>query len=108
EDEKRKPPVAILTHGTWTRVFHSDPNIVGKNIVMNGNPFPVAGVLSPEFFLNGEIIPTVGAIEKMDILVALQLAADAQTRQRGDENYNIMARLKPGVTQQRAQADIDA
>src|SRR5205807_9341235 len=64
--------------------------------------------LRRDFYLNGEIMPTIGAIEKMEILLSLPLPADAQTKLRGDENYNLMARLKPGITPQRAQADIDA
>jgi len=98
EDDTRKPPVALLTHGVWTRLFNSDPGIVGRSITLNGDPYAVVGVLGREFFLNGEIMPTVGAIEKMDIILSLPLAADAQTKQRGDENYNLMARLRPGVT----------
>ena len=108
EDDTRKPPVALLTHGVWTRLFNSDPGIVGRSITLNGDPYAVVGVLGREFFLNGEIMPTVGAIEKMDIILSLPLAADAQTKQRGDENYNLMARLRPQVTAERAQADIDA
>jgi len=51
-------------------------------------------------------LPTVGGIAKMDIFTRLPLGADA-ANQHGDENYNLMARLKPGVTPERAQADID-
>jgi hypothetical protein len=45
-------------------------------------------------------------MDKVDAFVPLPLAADAAQR-RGDENYNIMARLKPGVSVQQAQSDID-
>ena len=43
----------------------------------------------------------------MDIFLPLPLGADAVTR-RGDENYNLMARLKPGVTMEQAEADVAA
>ena len=69
------------------------------------NQFTVAGVLGPDFLLNDEIMPTVASIRRMDIFLPLPLGADAVTR-RGDENYNIMARLKPGVTMADAQADV--
>ena len=114
EDTPGKPPVVILSHGFWRRVFNSDPNVIGRSITMNGvvegsgeskNQFTVAGVLGPDFLLNDEIMPTVASIRRMDIFLPLPLGADAVTR-RGDENYNIMARLKPGVTMADAQADV--
>jgi hypothetical protein len=65
----------------------------------------VAGVLGLDFMLNDEIMPTVASIRQMDVFLPLPLGADAVTR-RGDENYNLMGRLKPGVTMAEAQADI--
>lgn len=47
--------------------------------------------------MNEEVMPTVASIREMDVFLPLQLGADAVKR-RGDENYNLMARLKPGVT----------
>ena len=44
--------------------------------------------------------------ESLDLFLPLPLGADA-VKQRGNENFNLMARLKPGVTMAQAQADID-
>jgi hypothetical protein len=44
EDKPGKPDVAVLSERAWKRLFNSDPAIVGKIIVLNGNPFIVAGV----------------------------------------------------------------
>ncbi len=106
EDKPGKPPVVILSYALWRRLFNSDPNIVGRNVTLNGNPYTVAGVLQRNFLLNHEVMQTVASIDKMDIFMPLPLGADAVKR-RGDENYNLMARLKPGVTMRQAQADID-
>ncbi|HTX36027.1 MAG TPA: ABC transporter permease [Bryobacteraceae bacterium] len=106
EDQPGKPAVAILSDGVWKRLFNADPAIVGKSITLNGNPFTVAGVLERGFMLNAEVMPSEGPMDKIDIFLPLPLGADAVTR-RGDENYNILVRLKPGVSLQRAQADID-
>ena len=104
----------ILSHGFWKRLFNGDPKVVGTTITLNGlgagtgndkNQFTVAGVLRPEFLLNDEVMPTVASIRQMDVFLPLPLGADAVTR-RGDENYNLMGRLKPGVTMEQAQADI--
>ena len=108
DDASGKPPVALLTQAVWKRLFNGDPGIVGRSIVLNGTSIPVAGILRPEFLFNHEVVPTVAGIEKADILISLPLAADAQQKQRGDENYNLLARLKPGVTFAAAQADVDA
>jgi predicted permease len=114
DDVPGQAPVVILSHGFWQRFFNSDPAVVGTSITLNGviagsgeqkNQFTVAGVLRPEFMLNEEVMPTVASIARMDIFLPLPLGADAVTR-RGDENYNLMARLKPGVTMEQAQADV--
>ena len=65
EDRPGKPPVVILSHGFWRRTFGADPGIVGKTITLNNiaagigdlkNQFEVAGVLTPDFLLNDEIM----------------------------------------------------
>ena len=106
EDKPGKPAVAILSHGAWVRLFNSDPNILGRTIQLNGKPFTVAGVLQRGFVLNAEVMPSEGPMDKVDIFLPLPLGPDAAQR-RGDENYNIVARLKPGVSVQQAQADIN-
>jgi predicted permease len=106
EDKPGKPPVAILSNGAWVRLFNSDPAIVGKTITLSGKPYTVAGVLQRGFVLNAEIMPSEGPMDKVDIFLPLPLGPDAAQR-RGDENYNIVVRLKPGISVQQAQADID-
>jgi predicted permease len=114
DDTPGKAPIVILSHGFWKRLFNSDPNIIGRSITLNGlaagagenkNQFTIAGVLGPEFLLNDEVMPTVASIRRMDVFLPLPFGADAVNR-RGDENYNVMARLKPGVTMAEAQADV--
>jgi putative ABC transport system permease protein len=116
EDTPGQPAVVILSHGFWRRAFNADPNVVGRPITLNGlgpgggdakNQFEVAGVLGPEFLLNDEIMPTVASIRQMDVFLPLPLGADAVKR-RGDENFNLMARLKPGVTMAQAKSDVAA
>src|SRR3954452_24889269 len=106
EDKPGKPEVAILSHSTWQRLFNADPQIVGKSVTLNGTAYAVAGVLRPDFRLDHEVMETVSSNQRFDIYVPLPLGPEAVDR-RGDENYNIVARLKPGVTVRQAQADID-
>ena len=106
DDKPGRAAVAILSERIWKQLFNGDPGIVGKTIVLNGNPYVVAGVLQRGFMLNAEVMPSEGPMDKMDLFLPLPLAADAE-KNRGDENYNIMVRLKPGVSIRQAQADLD-
>lgn len=96
EDTPGKPPTAILSNSVWRRLFNSDPNIVGKSVTLDGKPYWVVGVLQRDFMLNAEVMPSEGPMDKVDIFLPLPLGPDAAQR-RGDENYNIVVRLKPGV-----------
>jgi len=112
-----KHTVTVLSHGFWKRAFGGDPTIVGKTIRLanigvpgagdTNNQFQVVGVLPPAFLLDHEIMPTVSSIQQMDVFLPLAFAKDPATL-RGDENYNIMARLKPGVTLAQAHDDVAA
>jgi len=106
EDKPGRPLVAVLSYGAWQRLFSADPNIVGKSITMNGKALTVAGVLERSFMLNAEVMPSEGPMDKVDMFLPLPIGPDA-AQERGDENYNIVVRLKPGVTVQQAQADVN-
>jgi hypothetical protein len=102
EDVPGQTPVVILSHAFWQRAFGGDPTIVGKTITLNGmgsgagearNQFEVIGVLERDFLMNGEIMPTVASIRQMDVFLALPFGPETQTKRRGDENFNVMARL---------------
>ncbi len=106
EDLPGKPETVVLTYGFWQREFAGDPNIVGRAITLDGQPHTVVGVLWPSFRLNHEVIPTIAGIDKPELF--MPPAAEAKKPDvYGSENYNILARLKPGVTMKEAQSDID-
>jgi len=106
EDRPGKPPAVILSYGLWRRLFSSDPQIVGRNVTLSGKPYTVVGVLGRDFFLNPEVMPAEGPMDRIDLFLPLPLGPDAAQR-RGDENFNIVVRLKPGVSIVQAQADVD-
>ena len=107
EDHAGAPGTALLGHGTWMRRYGGDPNIVGRQLVLNGQPYQVVGVLPSSFSLPREVLPTLGGAENAEIVIPLPLAADAPAI-RTAEDYNILAKLKPGVSVQQAQAELDA
>jgi predicted permease len=105
DDKPGKEPVAILTYGLWRRLG-SDPRILSKGIKLDGKQFVIAGVLQPDFQLTTEVMPAEEPMDRVELFLPLPLGADAAQR-RGDENYNLLAKLSPGVTVQQAQADIN-
>jgi len=106
EDRPGKPKVAVLSYRLWHRSFSSDPRIVGRIITLDGEPYTVVGVLGSDFSINSEVMPAEGPMDKMDVFLPLPLGPDA-AQNRHDENYDVMVRLKPGVSVSQAQADID-
>jgi putative ABC transport system permease protein len=107
EDEMPgKAPVAVISYSLWQRFFGADPQIIGKGITVNGSPATVGGVLSPDFTLNTEVMPAEVPAERMDLFLPLQGDAGFWN-QRTNENFNIMVRLKRGVSIQQAQSDVD-
>jgi putative ABC transport system permease protein len=96
DDSPGGPDTVIISHDYWQRAFRGDPAAIGQSVVMNGRPRQVIGVL-PEGFRFLRFNP--------DVLVPLRLNR-AEVR-LGQFNFQGVARLKPGVTIERANADID-
>jgi predicted permease len=94
EDRPGGERVAVLTHGLWSRRFSSDPNIVGKTMLLSGEPFAIIGVTGPEFD-----IAEFG--QEPDLFIPFQL--DPNTVDQG-HFFQAAARIRPGVTLEQAQA----
>jgi predicted permease len=105
EDRPGKADTVVLTYGLWKRAFGGDPNLLGRSITLNGKPRTVVGILPREFRLSHEVIPVIGGIDKAEVFMPLPMDAKEEL-DYGPEDYNVLARLKPGVTMQQAQADI--
>jgi predicted permease len=107
DDHPGRTATAVLGHGTWMRRYGGDPSIVGRSLTLNGQPYEVVGVLPASFSLPREVMPTLGGAEDAEIVVPLPLPATAaQVRNR--EDYNLLGRLRPGVSVAEAQAEMDA
>jgi putative ABC transport system permease protein len=96
EEVPGTPPVAVLSHGLWTRRFGADPAIVGKSIALNGVPTEVVGVMPASFTFP-------------DTRVALWTAAKSSKASASFlfEN-NGVARLREGETIESARTEITA
>ncbi len=106
EDVEGAAATAILHHGTWMRRYGGDPGVLGKSIVLNGRSYRIVGVMPQAFTLPREVLPTLGGAEEAEVLLPLPFGPKAPQTRNG-EDYNIMARLKPGVSPAQAQAEMD-
>jgi predicted permease len=106
DDVPGKTQTALISYGLWQKRFGGDPKVTGQTLTLNGKSYDIIGVLPADFSLGSEVMPTVGAITQPDLLLSLPLSAERMNSQ-GDENYDLLARLKPGVTLAQAQSELD-
>lgn len=107
DDEGNAPQVAVLSWGLWQRAFGGDPDVVGQAVTLNGTDTEIVGVLSRDVLLDNEILPTLGAVDPLGVVLSLPLS-EALLAQRNREDYNIVGRLREGVSLAQAQAQLDA
>jgi putative ABC transport system permease protein len=107
EEEKAGSRVVVLGEGAWRKHFSADPNLVGRQITLDGKAFTVAGVMPAGFDFPVKAEPT-----DLWVLAALSSERDSpgdqsQNEQRGFHVYDVIARVKPGVKLEQAQADLE-
>ncbi|MEO8595618.1 MAG: ABC transporter permease [Candidatus Solibacter sp.] len=85
EDVPDGAAVAVLSHAFWQRAFHGDPRVLGRGITLRGEPYVVVGIMPPEF----------RATSPVDVWTPLRPSREGEG---GGSNYQVIARLLPGVT----------
>jgi predicted permease len=106
DDKTGSSNVAILTYGMWARRYGADPKMVGRQIIINSHLYEVVGVLPRTFTLPREVLPTLEGTEQSDILIPMRYVPNPQ-EERGHEDYNIVGKLRPGVSLEQARAEMD-
>lgn len=99
-------PVAVISHALWQLHFKGAPEVIGQTIKLNNRPLTVIGV-TPERFRGG--MNSLG----FDIWIPLTMATELQPAtqeltKRTSRPYLMLAQLKPGVTQEQAQAELNS
>jgi predicted permease len=101
DEQHGAPAVLLLTHAYWLRSFGGDPTVVGRVFQMNDRPHQVVGILPP--------FPQYP--EAVDVYMptsACPFRSDPETiAERRARMGTALARLKPGVSLTKAQADLD-
>jgi putative ABC transport system permease protein len=93
EDKQGGIHVVVLSHRIWASRFGGDPQIVGRSIAINGDPYVVVGVLAQAFHSD----------PPADVFIPLQ--ADPNSTNQG-HFLLIAARLKPGASMEGARAEL--
>ncbi|HEY5446789.1 MAG TPA: ABC transporter permease, partial [Pyrinomonadaceae bacterium] len=106
EDTPDKPHTVILTNTFWRREFGGNENVLQNSLLLNGEKYEIVGVLPAGFSLGYEVVPTVASVPEPDLFLPLPMSAK-EKQEQGDENYNLVARLKPGATIVQAQSELD-
>jgi putative ABC transport system permease protein len=101
EQIEGKDQVVILGYGLWQRRFAADPGIVGRQITLSGRSYTVVGVAPKEFPMLPSSLVTGGAQFYRPV------AEKHDDQDRTSRHLRAVARLKPGVTLQQAQADLE-
>lgn len=104
-DEKgiNSAPYVVLSYAYWNSYFHGDPGVVGKTLSINKHPFTILGV-APADFRGTELF----FAPAMWIPIVEQPLIQGQNslQYRGNHSPFVIGRLKPGVTQEQATADL--
>jgi predicted permease len=96
DDSPGGPQTLLISHAYWQRAFGGSPSAIGQSLLMNGRPHQVIGVLPAGFrFLrfNPDVIAPV-RLNRAEVRL-------------GQFNFQAVARLKPGITIERANADLN-
>jgi MacB-like periplasmic core domain/FtsX-like permease family len=96
EGEPGKDHVVILSNRLWRQHFNADPNLIGKDIRMNGEPYTVVGVLPPDMH------------DRFNSQLWVPLSLRPEQITHGSNSMLVMARLKDGVTIEQAQAEMNS
>jgi len=98
--------VVVLSHELWQRRFGGDRAIIGKSVTLDGQQFQVIGVMPRRFtFPISSVPPELWT--SMSLLRATSDGSTPMTEQRDNDFFRCVARLKPGVSIQQAQANTD-
>jgi predicted permease len=99
EEDTHSVRVAVISYGLWQRRFGASPDVLGRTITVNDNPYEVIGVMPREFYF----------MPARDIDIWMPTSFSPQhLRQFGWNDEQIVARLKPGVTLQKARESMAA
>jgi predicted permease len=111
-EEERAPgerPVVVLSHFFWQRQFNGDPNVVGKTIRLQGQPFTIVGVTAREFIGTTADTPAFWAPLMMRDQLILPGGWNHRRwlTERDADSFVLVGHFKTGLSQAQARADLN-
>jgi putative ABC transport system permease protein len=104
QEEDAHEPVAVISYGLWTDRYHRDPRVLGSSIVLDRKAHLIIGVMPRNF----DFPPAAGLRDQAKVWVPMSLTADELSNEHaGFWGYNMIARLKDGVSLSQAAQDAD-
>jgi putative ABC transport system permease protein len=110
EDQEGKDKVLVLGQALWLKRFGGDPNIIGKTISIDDESYSVIGI-APEGFQfprRGEVPWFTGVTDQTELWRPMPFGKDLITKSRANHQLSVIARLKPELTRERAQAEMSS
>ena len=104
DDRPGAPLVVVLTHDFWMERLGGDPEVLGREVLLDGAPYRVIGVM-PGLFRSP--LQVAYAEDAAEFFVPATYPK-SQLAARGDHDVNVVARLRPGVTVAAAQAALES
>jgi putative ABC transport system permease protein len=98
EEELGHDPVVVLSYGLWQRRFGGDPGVIGRTLNLAGEPYTVVGIAGADF---------ESPLGQPQLWQARPPWWDEAVLNRGNRSWRVIGRLKPGVSLERAQVDMD-
>jgi putative ABC transport system permease protein len=96
EDKSGKDQVAVLSYGLWREHFAGDPGVVGRSIALNSRKYTIVGVMAASFRYPFQT----------QMWIPLDMDFKTWMGQRGSHWANAIGRLKPGISMEKARADL--
>jgi predicted permease len=107
EEQPGREHEVIISDALWNRRFHRDPALVGRPITLDGTQWTVAGILPATFhFPKSDGSQLVNFPRKADVFRPAAFKRD-DLGWFGEFNYVVIGRLRPGVPEQRALAEMN-
>ena len=100
EDRPGRERVVVISHALWQRRFHADPDIIGRAVTIDGQPYSIIGVMPPDFTFPNNV--SGQRVATRELWIPMRPSGDLE--ERGSHNYWAVARLAPGVTLGQARA----
>ncbi len=100
EDESSQL-LAVLSYQTWRSRFHADSHVLGQKIYLDRKPYEIIGVMPREFEF--PLVP--GQLNRSELWVPMSFTEAELIQGAGNWSYQLVGRLKPGVTLAQAQQD---